>query len=52
MSSATSRTSVSLWVMKMTVVPDAASDRMIPYSSSVSYGERTALGSSSTRMSL
>ena len=42
MSSATSRTSLSLWVMKMIVVPAAASDRMIPNSSSVSNGVSTA----------
>ncbi len=52
MSSATSRTSLSLWVMKMIVVPVAVSDRMIPNSSSVSNGVSTALGSSRTRMSL
>ena len=50
--SATSRTSLSLWVMKITVVPAFASPRMMPNSSSVSNGVSTADGSSSTRMSL
>ena len=40
MLSATSRTSLSLWVMKMIVVPVAVSDRMIPNSSSVSCGRQ------------
>ena len=38
--SATSSTSLSLWVMKMTVVPAAARPRMIPNSSSVSNGRQ------------
>ena len=50
--SATSRTSLSLWVMKMTVVPASARPRMMPNSSSVSNGVSTADGSSSTRTSL
>ena len=44
--SAISRTSLSLWVMKMIDVPAALSDRMISKSSSVSCGVRTADGSS------
>ena len=43
-SSATSRTSLSLWVMKMIVVPVAVRDRMIPNSSSVSNGREHGAG--------
>ena len=45
-SSATARTSRSLWVMKTIEVPESASWRMIAMSSSVSCGVSTAVGSS------
>jgi len=44
-----SRTSLSLWVMKMIEVPPACSERMISNSSSVSWGVSTADGSSRIR---
>ncbi len=44
--SATSRTSRSLWVMKMIATPESLSWRMMSISSSVSWGVRTAVGSS------
>ena len=46
MSSATARTSRSLWVMKTMDVPASANWRMMAMSSSVSCGVRTAVGSS------
>ncbi len=51
MVSATSRTSLSLCVMKMIEVPALARDRMISKSSSSSCGVSTAVGSSRMRMS-
>ena len=48
MRSATSRTSRSLWVMNTMAVPASRSWRMMPISSSVSCGVRTAVGSSNT----
>ena len=49
--SATSRTSRSLWVMKTIAFPASLSWRMISISSSVSWGVRTAVGSSKTSTS-
>ena len=46
-----SSTSRSLWVMKMTERPLAASDRIVPNSSRVSCGVSTAVGSSRMRTS-
>ena len=49
--SATSRTSRSLWVMKTMALPASLSWRMVPISSSVSWGVSTAVGSSKTSTS-
>jgi hypothetical protein len=49
--SAMSSTSLSLWVMKMTDVPSAVRLRRMAASSAVSWGVRTAVGSSRIRMS-
>ena len=46
MRSATAKTSFSLWVMKSTDRPDAASERMTLNRPSASCGVRTAVGSS------
>jgi len=44
-------TSFSLWLIKMIDLPSASSERMISNSSSVSWGVRTAVGSSRIRIS-
>ena len=51
MRSAISRTSFSLWVMKMIDFPSALSASMISKSSLDSCGVRTAVGSSRMRIS-
>ena len=48
--SAISRTSYSLWLMKTMLWPSSASRRRTAKISSVSWGVRTAVGSSRTRI--
>ena len=48
--SAISRTSYSLWLMKMMLWPSAARRRRTAKISSVSWGVSTAVGSSRTRI--
>ena len=52
MRSAISRTSYSLWLMKMMLWPSSARRRRTAKISSVSCGVSTAVGSSSTRTRL
>ena len=51
MMSAISLTSFSLWVMKRIDFPAAASERMISIKASISWGVKTAVGSSRIRSS-
>ena len=48
----TSIISLSLWEMKRMLLPSRANSRMISISSSISWGVRTAVGSSKIRISL